>query len=70
MDSLLFDENRFLIYQKRWVNDTLFVEKKGYGKQHLKLGDELFNPLANLGDSIHPIQDKYNFLERFDRFRR
>lgn len=63
MDSLLFDENRFLIYQKRWVNDTLFVEKKGY--ENNIWYSMLFNPLANLGDSIHPIQDKYNFLERF-----
>lgn len=64
MDSLIFDENRALIYQKRWVNDTLFVEKKGL--ENNRSWAMKFNPLANLGDSIHPIQDKYNFFERFD----
>jgi len=61
MDSLLFDENRGLIYEKRWVNDTLFVERN---RAELNFWEKRFNPLANLGDSITPIQDKHKFTGR------
>lgn len=60
VDSLIFNENRDLIYQKRWVNDTLSVEREGGDVYHPWSAYSMrFNPLHNLGDSLSPVRDKY-----------
>ena len=34
LDSILFDENQNVIYQKRWINDDIEIEKKGIENQY------------------------------------
>lgn len=34
LDSIVFDENRNIIYQKRWINDDIEIEKTGVENQY------------------------------------
>ena len=59
MDSLVFNEKRDLIYQKRWVNDTLSVEGVSDMVRNWSAYSMRFNPMQGLAGSSSSLKEKY-----------